>query len=76
MPKKPTIGEVLKRARQRKNLTADDVAALCNVSRSRVYLWEASDFVLPKNFAILSKVLGISERRLRSLNGDRFLIAA
>lgn len=76
MPGTQTIGDVIKRARIRKRLTADDVAKACNVSRSRIYQWESADFVLPKNFPALSAALGISIRRLRETNRDRERVAA
>jgi len=72
----PTIGEVIKQARLRKKLSADEVAELCNVSRSLIYTWESSDFILPKNFAVLRKALGLTLRELRAANRGRFLIAA
>jgi transcriptional regulator with XRE-family HTH domain len=72
---KPKIGDVIKKARMRKKLTADDVAKKVNVSRSRVYQWEAAGFVMPKNLQGLSDVLGISLRRLKSVNGERRIAA-
>lgn len=66
-----TIGEVLKEARVKMDLTADDVAAACNVSRSRVYQWEANEYVFPKNLKTLSAVLHIPMRRLKSVNASR-----
>lgn len=72
MSKKGTkIGELIKRARLRKKLSAEAVAEACNVSRSRVYQWEAGDYVMPKNFAGLEQALGLSQRTLKSVNGDR-----
>lgn len=69
--KKENIGELIKTKRLRLKLTADDVAALCNVSRARVYQWEAADYVLTKNLPALSEVLRIPLGRLRAVNGDR-----
>lgn len=71
MAKQKKIGVVLKKARVRLQLTADDVAESCNVSRSRVYMWEAGDYVMPKNFPVLSEVLHIPVKRLRDANGRR-----
>lgn len=69
--KKPQrIGEVMKTARKRLGLTAEQVGACCNVSRSRIYMWEASDYVFPKNLPQLSLTLGIPEERLRKINGE------
>lgn len=65
------IGDVIKRARERKELTADEVAALCNVSRAMVYQWEGSSFILRKNFPALSAALGISIKHLNRVNGKR-----
>lgn len=66
-----TIGDVIRRRRMRKKLTADDVAKLVNVSRSRIYQWESASFIMPKNLPGLSVALGISERRLKAANGAR-----
>lgn len=65
---KKTIGEVIKRARIRLNLTAEEVAVECNVSRSRVYQWEAGEYVFPKNLPALSRVLQVSQRTLKATN--------
>lgn len=75
MPTK-TIGEVIKRARERRGLTADEVAAKCNVARSSVYQWEASSYILPKNFKALAPVLGVTEKYLIRRNGERHQAAA
>lgn len=66
--KKPKIGEIIKGARVRLQLKAEEVAEGCNVSRSRVYQWEASDHILPKNLSPLSCVLGIPVEKLREAN--------
>jgi transcriptional regulator with XRE-family HTH domain len=70
---KKKIGEIIKRARTRKNLTADAVGEECNVSRSRVYQWEAASFIMPKNLPALARALGLSERTLKRANGGRDL---
>lgn len=62
------IGIVLKDARLRKGLKADDVAAFCNVSRSRVYQWEADIYVFPKNLPALAAVLGVPIKKLKAAN--------
>jgi transcriptional regulator with XRE-family HTH domain len=75
MPKKAvngqakTIGQVIKKARIKLKLTADEVGARCNVSRSRVYQWEAGNFVFPKNLKALSAALQVSVKRLEAVNG-------
>lgn len=66
---KQKIGELLKRAREHRKLSADDVARQCNVSRSRVYQWEAQNYVFPKNLPALSAVLHIPIKRLKATNG-------
>lgn len=66
-----TIGIILKNARIKLNLSAEDVAGKCNVSRSRIYQWEAGERVFPKNLAALSAALNISMRRLIRTNGSR-----
>jgi DNA-binding transcriptional regulator YiaG len=53
------IGKVLKAARIRKNLRAEEVGKRCNVSRSRVYQWENQRSVFEKNIPSLAKALGI-----------------
>lgn len=63
------IGELLKRARMKLKLKAEDVGAYCNVSRSRVYQWEAGDYVFPKNLPTLASVLKLSIKRLNACNG-------
>ncbi len=65
---KKHIGILIKRARLRKGLKAEDVAEACNVSRSRVYSWEQSKFVLPKNLKPLSQALKIPLKRLQDEN--------
>lgn len=62
------IGRLIKQARKKKHLKAEDVAVRCNVSRSRVYQWELSKSVLPKNLKSLSEALDISLKRLRDEN--------
>lgn len=68
---KKIIGEVIRSARLRHHLTADDVARGCNVSRSRVYQWETASRILPKNLPALSVTLNIPVRRLQTVNGRR-----
>lgn len=76
MPRsKKSIGEVIKKARTRKKLTADAVGEECNVSRSRVYQWEAAAFIMPKNLPGLAKALGLSLLTLRRANGERDVAA-
>lgn len=69
--RKKRIGEVIKTARVRRGLKAEDVAKICNVSRSRVYLWEADSYVFPKNLPALSLALQIPISRLKAVNGER-----
>lgn len=63
------IGRALKIARLQRGLTADEVAAACNVSRSRVYQWEAGTYVFPKNFPLIAATLNIPVKKLRDFNG-------
>lgn len=67
--KKEPIGALLKCARMRLELSADDVGLRCNVSRSRVYQWEAGSYVFPKNLPVLSEALNIPLGKLQALNG-------
>lgn len=66
--KKCTIGEVLKAARTKRNLKAEELAKLVNVSRARIYMWEQGDYVMEKNIGPLAQALHISEKRLREVN--------
>lgn len=68
---KKNIGTVIKRARTKLKLSADDVAAGCNVARSQVYRWEKEGYVFPKNFPALSAVLHVPVSRLEASNGQR-----
>jgi transcriptional regulator with XRE-family HTH domain len=73
MPKKTangrkTIGQLIKEARIKLGLTADQVGEACNVSRSRVYQWESAKFVFPKNLKPLSVALRVSMKRLEEIN--------
>jgi DNA-binding transcriptional regulator YiaG len=64
------IGKVIAEARERKRLKPMELALMCNVSQASIYAWEASSFVMPKNFAALSKALGIPIRKLEKANGQ------
>lgn len=66
--KRKQIGAVLKAARLRLKLRAEEVAASANVSRSRVYMWEASDYVFPKNLRTLAEVLQVPVEQLEAVN--------
>jgi DNA-binding transcriptional regulator YiaG len=65
---KKRIGQVIKTARVKLNLKAEDIAKACNVSRSVVYKWEAEDYVLPKNLPALASALQLSRARLEAIN--------
>jgi transcriptional regulator with XRE-family HTH domain len=65
---KKHIGHLIKQARVRIGLRAEDVAEACNVSRSRVYQWEASASLLKKNLKPLSDALNIPLTRLEREN--------
>jgi transcriptional regulator with XRE-family HTH domain len=62
------IGKILKAARLRKNLNAEEVARRCNVVRSRIYGWEKGNYVFEKNIPALSKALGIPIEILERAN--------
>jgi transcriptional regulator with XRE-family HTH domain len=68
---KKHIGELIKSKRVLLNMSADEVAEACNVSRSRVYQWEQAPYVMPKNLRALSTVLQIPLERLEAANGSR-----
>jgi transcriptional regulator with XRE-family HTH domain len=65
---KPTIGELIKDVRKRKNIRAETVAECCNVTRERVFQWDHQDYIMEKNFEGLSKALGITVRHLKMAN--------
>jgi transcriptional regulator with XRE-family HTH domain len=65
---KKHIGRLIKQARVRMRMRAEDVAEACNVSRSRVYQWEASESLLRKNLKPLSDALNIPLTRLQREN--------
>lgn len=68
MGKKKHIGKLLKEARLRRKLTADEVGRRCNVSRSRVYEWEKQRYVFHKNLGPLAKALRIALAKLEAEN--------
>lgn len=49
-------------------MKADEVAALCNVTRGRYYQWEAADRILKKNIPPLARALDLSEDYLTRVN--------
>ncbi len=68
---KKHIGILIKSQRMALNMSADEVAEACNVSRSRVYQWEAAPYIFPKNLRSLSEALQIPLARLQAANGER-----
>jgi len=68
MRPKKHIGKLLKEARLRRKLTAEEVGKRCNVSRSRVYQWEKQRYVFPKNIEPLAKALNIPKSKLEAEN--------
>lgn len=68
MGKKKHIGKLLKEARLRRKLTAEEVGRRCNVSRSRVYEWEKQRYVFHKNIPPLAKALRIAKSKLEAEN--------
>lgn len=65
---KKTIGDVIKTARLRLNLSAEEAGQRCNVSRSRFYMWEAETYVFPKNLPGLARVLRLPLKKLEQVN--------
>lgn len=65
------IGVLLKYARERRKLTADEAAAACRVHRSAYYKWEAGCYIFPKRFTVISQALHIPITKLRDANGRR-----
>src|SRR5258708_6544366 len=53
------IGKRLKAARLKLGLKAAEVGAACNLTRSRIYGFEASKFILPKQLPGFAKALRI-----------------
>ena len=68
MRPKKHIGKLLKEARLRRKLSAEEVGKRCNVSRSRVYQWESQRYVFPKNIEPLAKALNIPKSKLEAEN--------
>ena len=68
---KRSIGDVIKKAREKKELRADAVAVLCYVSRARVYQWEKDTYIHPKNLLFLAEALGLKLKYLQAINGER-----
>lgn len=66
-----TIGQMLKRAREKKGLKVDDIAAACYVTRGRYYQWEAGNYIHPKNLPYLAQVFGLKLKTLQDVNGER-----
>jgi transcriptional regulator with XRE-family HTH domain len=64
-----TIGQMIKAARVKKGLKAEQVAEACNVSRARVYMWETQEHIMAKNLNALSTILDIPLARLEKVNG-------
>jgi transcriptional regulator with XRE-family HTH domain len=60
---------MISKARKLRGFSADAVALQCNVNRSRVYHWEKSRHILPKNLRALSVALRIAVKRLEAENG-------
>jgi transcriptional regulator with XRE-family HTH domain len=68
MRQKKHIGKLLKEARLRRRLSAEEVGRRCNVSRSRVYQWEKQRYVFPKNIEPLARALRIPKSKLEAEN--------
>jgi len=66
--RKKHIGKLLKEARLRRKLSAEEVGRRCNVSRSRIYQWEKQRYVFPKNIEPLAKALQIPKSKLEAEN--------
>ena len=71
MGKKKHIGKLLKEARLRRKLSAEEVGRRCNVSRARVYQWERERYVSRKNIQSLAKALRIAKAKLEAENLKR-----
>lgn len=68
---KKHIGNAILARRLEKNITAIAMAIACNVSRGRIYQWEKQDYILPKNFPIISKALDVPLRWLLAANAHK-----
>jgi transcriptional regulator with XRE-family HTH domain len=66
--RKPTIGEMIRKTRERKKISAITLARDCEVTRAAIYQWEASDRLLDKNLRRLADALGVNIDRLRAIN--------
>lgn len=63
------IGHLIKRIREKRKVSAYEVAHECKVTRGRIYQWEEARYILPKNFAGLARALQISVKTLEAANG-------
>jgi len=70
MPKKH-IGHLILARRKQLGFRADDVAALCNVTRSLVYKWEKQRFIMWKQLRLLSAALQIPLKQLQAENDGK-----
>ena len=68
----PTFAENLKRARQRKKLTADEAAQLCGVARSTWFTYENGSRKPPLDslIEIAGKLETTAEKLLRGVTAD------
>ena len=68
MRPKKHIGKLLKEARLRRNLSAEEVGRRCNLSRSRIYQFEKERSIISKNIEPLAKALKIPKSTLEAEN--------
>jgi transcriptional regulator with XRE-family HTH domain len=64
-----TVGQFIRATRKRREITAVDLAARCNVTRGSIHNWEKETHVKPKNFPNLSRELDIPLTVLWAANG-------
>jgi len=66
--RKKHIGKLLKEARLRRKLSAEEVGRRCNLSRSRIYQFEKERSIISKNIEPLAKALNIPKSKLEAEN--------
>ena len=66
--RKKHIGKLLKEARLRRKLSAEEVGRRCNLSRSRIYQFEKERSIISKNIEPLAKALQIPKSKLEAEN--------
>jgi transcriptional regulator with XRE-family HTH domain len=69
--KKPiTLGELLRAARKKRNRSAEDIAALCYVTKECVHQRERRYYVMDMLLPQIAQAYGIALKRLKTVNDN------